>query len=390
MRNRRLCHFCLAFFWRSVAALLLCVGATAQTGNDSLGTPASVIVRSKFGGQIFGFDVDQNGTEGILAEAKTLGDGTVLAAVETFDQMSGRILKVVAKTQTQDDALVMGVVGNSIGLVEREHVVSLLHVVRTFKVLNPLSGNVYTGTWTPPLDNKHIIGEVSRNQGGSNIAAWVEDLSGAFVPSVFSSDVGANTFGPLIPITDQDFTFADNPKIAYDSVTNQAILAHQTLSPFFEPPTIAVVDLTTGTFNKFTGLGLGIVNGIAVASNEGIVCTTTELDFALQFYNLNNGFALNVTLPGANNQIFSGSDVEYDPIHHVFLIAQPFSSTSATGSSIHIYDISGSFVKSINGLEFSDSRFNVIPPHIALNPRKRIGFVDGPDPGFTQIQQFRY
>jgi len=31
-----------------------------------------------------------------------------------------------------------------------------------------------------------------------------------------------------------------------------------------------------------------------------------------------------------------------------------------------------------------------VPAHIALNPRKRIGFVDGPDPGVTQIQSFTY
>ncbi len=35
--------------------------------------PGTTIVHSKFGGQIFGFDIDQNGTEGVLSEAKTLG-----------------------------------------------------------------------------------------------------------------------------------------------------------------------------------------------------------------------------------------------------------------------------------------------------------------------------
>ena len=32
--------------------------------------PTGVIVKSKFGGQIFGFDIDQNGTEGVLSESK--------------------------------------------------------------------------------------------------------------------------------------------------------------------------------------------------------------------------------------------------------------------------------------------------------------------------------
>src|SRR5271166_925554 len=86
---------------------------------------ATVIVQSKFGGQIFGFDIDQNGTEGVLSEAQTLPSGQVLAAVETFDQQTGVILKVVQETKTQDDFVTMGVVGNSVGLVEREHVMGL-------------------------------------------------------------------------------------------------------------------------------------------------------------------------------------------------------------------------------------------------------------------------
>jgi hypothetical protein len=32
----------------------------------------------------------------------------------------------------------------------------------------------------------------------------------------------------------------------------------------------------------------------------------------------------------------------------------------------------------------------VIPVHIALNPSNRSGYVDGPDPGVTQLQSFTY
>jgi hypothetical protein len=62
--------------------------------NPSAG-PTGIFVHSKFGGQIFGFDIDQNGTEGLLAESKLLANGNVLAAVETFDQATGNILNVV-------------------------------------------------------------------------------------------------------------------------------------------------------------------------------------------------------------------------------------------------------------------------------------------------------
>ena len=136
--------------------------------------PETIFVHSKFGGQIFGFDIDQNGTEGLLSEAQTLANGNVLAAVETFDQATGKIITVMAKTQTQDDFVTMGVVGNGVGLVEHEHVVSFLHVVRTFHTSNPLSSNKVTGVWTPPIGTQHLIepASVSRSQGVSDVAVF--------------------------------------------------------------------------------------------------------------------------------------------------------------------------------------------------------------------------
>ena len=96
------------------------VQAGPRQSNPVVG-PTGVIVQTQFGGQIFGFDIDQASNEGILCEAQTLDDGSVLAAIETFNQTTGAIIKIVRETQTQDDFAALGVVGNSVGLVEREH-----------------------------------------------------------------------------------------------------------------------------------------------------------------------------------------------------------------------------------------------------------------------------
>jgi len=80
--------------------------------------------------------------------------------------------------------------------------------------------------------------------------------------------------------------------------------------------------------------------------------------------------------------------VEYDQINKLFLVAQEFSSTGV-GSSIQVYDINGNLVESINGFNFSNTG-NVVPTHIALNPTNRTGYIDGPDLGVSQIQQFTY
>src|ERR1700722_12815243 len=98
----------------------LSIGQAGESQPNPSAEAGPIIVHSKFGGQIFGFDIDQNGTEGVLSESKTLSNGNVLAAVETFDQKSGKILKVVSKTETQDDFLTLGIAGTNLGLVERE------------------------------------------------------------------------------------------------------------------------------------------------------------------------------------------------------------------------------------------------------------------------------
>lgn len=375
-----------------LAAPLLCATSTCAIAqaDESQPNPAagagSVIVHSKFGGQIFGFDIDQNGTEGVLSEAQTLSNGNVLAAVETFDQTTGKILTVVVKTQTMDDFVTLGVVGSSIGLVEREHVIKLFDVVRTFHVLNPVSANKFTGVWTPPLKTGFLIEEVSRNQGTPTNAVFASGPN--FNPVVFSSNIASNTFGPQINVTNQNFTFGVIPVLAYDTVTNQAVLAQDFGSPT-NVPEIGLVELASGATTTFKGVGLGFVNGIAVDSADGIACTTTEIDFSVEFYNLSTHTGFKVTLPGANQQIFSGADVEYDPVNKLFLVAQPVSSSAPSGSSIHVYDPKGNLVESINGFSFSNAS-NVIPAHIALKPSGRSGFVDGPSSGVTDIQSFTY
>lgn len=374
----------------TILTFLVCAVSSLSFAQSDQSQPATpVIVHSKFGGQIFGFDIDQNGTEGVLAEAQTLSGGNVEAAVETFDQKTGKILAVLVRTLTQDDFITLGVVGKSVGLIEHEHVVSFLNVQRTFLTINPLTGNTFTGKWTPPIGTQHLLKEVSRTQGSANNAVFAQDNSGSFIPFVFSSNVAANTFGPVISITDS-FNFGSIvPPMAYNTQTNVAVLGGGN-GCFGCLPVIGLADLGKGTFTEFTGIGFGFVNGIAVDSADNIACTTTEDDASVEFYDLNTETGFTVVLPNSGEQqFFSGADVEYDPIHKLFLVAQPNSSSASSGSTIYVYDINGVLQKTINGFSFSNA-FNVVPAHIAIHPSVRIGFVDGPSSNVNEIQRFTY
>jgi len=376
----------------------LSVQCAAQASGE--GTRAAVgagttIVHSKFGGQIFGFDIDQNGTEGVLTEDKILDNGNVLAAVETFDQKSGKILKVVSATENQDNFVTLGIEGTSVGLVEQEIVTGFFVTQRIYDVMDPLKSNTITGTWTPPLASDDLIIGLSRDQASTTTAVlyFVND-GNDFSSVVFGSNVGANTFEPVVNLTNPIFGFNEAPQVTYDSVTNQAVVASSNGEVGGPPPVIALVDLTTGTIDEFNGIPgpapfrQGSINGLAVDSEDGIACTTTEVDFRVEFYNLKTETGIAVVLPGATSQIESGSDVEYDPIHKLFFVAQSVSSTGP-GSSIQVYNTKGKLVESLNGFSFSNAS-NVVFTHIALNPSNRSGYVDGPDSGVTEIQSFTY
>ena len=190
---------------------------------------------------------------------------------------------------------------------------------------------------------------------------------GDFHTFLFTSDIAANTFGPRVDLTDS--VFDNGPAMAFDSRSNKAVVAASTGCRTCAPA-VALVDLVRATVKEFPGLGFGIVNGIAVDSTDGIACTSTEIDFSLEFYDLKQQTGFLVQLPGASSQAQSGTDVEYDPVNRLFLVAQPFTSTGGSGSSIQVFDTKGAFVESINGLSLPTGG-----ARIALNPNTRTGFV---------------
>jgi len=366
-----------------LSAVSVCAGAQAQR-KAPIG-PGNVIVHSALGGFILGYDIDQTGTEGILSEALVLSDGNANVAVETFDQKTGKTIKILSQqSDSKNDFVTLGIFGNHVALTEFEHVTDLFVDKRLYGVSNPLNSNRITGKWTPPFKKADdIIGSMSASQGFSNAAVLgFENTVNNFSSYVFSSNVAANTFGPVFKVSDPVFNFDNSPVLAFNSTTNQAVLGGSN-GCFGCTTEIGMVDLTTGKLTEFEGLGFGFINGIAVDSATGIACTTTEDDFSVEFYDLAKQTGIIVVLPGANNQAQSGGAVAVDPIHKLFLIGQEFSSTAPSGSSIQVFDEQGNFVESLNG-------FNLpVSAYMALHPSGRAGYVLV-TPELTSLQSFTY
>ncbi len=347
----------------------------------------SVIVHPKFGGEILGYDIDRNGSEGLLSEFVTLSGGESLVATETFSQKTGAILKVVAKeNRTLDDYDTQGIFGN-IGLDLFQHAGQ-----NRFLTVSPLNDGKFTGKWTPPIKKNYQLGAISVSQGTPSVAAYqLSFVTG--LTYVFSSNIAENTFGRQIslkPIIDVDEFF--QPQIALDSETNQAILADSQGCSESCVSSIALVDLNTGSISKFSaGLGVGTVNGLAVDSARGIAVTATLVDGGVEFYDLakRTGFEVQIPTGGGPD---AGLDVEFDPIHQVFLVAQWSSNGGNLNDPeprIYVYDEKGNLKETI-ALQL---RIPISPALIALNPGKRIGFIQAivePENEALELQSFTY
>jgi hypothetical protein len=349
-----------------------CLVAAQTTPTRVPKGPGKVVVKPKFGGQIAGYDIDQNGTEGLLTEQKTLKNGNILSAVETFDQKTGKIVKVIRKGATQfDDDIPIGIVGNSTGIVLHEHAASN-GTVRTYHLISPLDANKYSGVWQPPhYDSEDIVFGVSRYQGTANAAFLVlNNLKSEPYNFAVGEDVTKNKFGKEITMTDPNFMPFSFPAFAFDVNTHTGVLAGDSnCDPCI--PDIGLVNLVTGKFSHFEGVGQGSVYGLAVDSDDGIACTTTS-DANVEFYDLKASTGFAEDLPGGIGQAQSGFDVEFDPIHRLFLVFQP--DGPGEHSYIEVYDPKGNLVDSINF-----GPYNRFGGYIALHPSERSGFLgEGP------------
>ena len=326
-------------------------------------------VHTALGGFILGYDIDPDGTEGLLSEALTLADGRHDIAIETFDQATGAIVRVLRQeADSRNDYLTLGVFGHA-GLGEFEHVSRQVVDRRSYALVDPVAGNRFTGRWTPPFQGAEDLVTAGAGSFGSPDAVFLgmRNVANDFHSYLFSSNVAANTFGPVIRVEDPVFDWNLSPVVAFYAGANQAVLGGS-LGCFGCANTIARVDLATGTTTEFVGLGTGTVNGIAVDAQTGVVCTTTEDDFSVEFYDLVKGTFRIVVLPNAFSQAQSGGAVAVDPIHKLFLVGQEFSSSALHGSSIQVFDEQGEFVESLDGFRLPAS-----PAPMELNPARSDG-----------------
>ena len=341
------------------------------------------ILSSKKGGQIYGFDINQNGSDGLIATASN---------VETFDQDTGKITKVFPKRLPAGTSYsVVNISAGDAGLVTRYVVPKgKIYAKRFYNVMNPVTAEKFTGKWTPPVKDIQVEA-AGPNQSTSTTAIFAIELKNQDVPVLFSSDVATNRFGRVFHLDPNQFSLGNEPQVAQESTTNEAVIASSPDGGAVggDAPVNTLVNLTTGKMKEFNGLNngyyhAGYVTGLAVDSTTGVAATATELNAQVEFYDLAKETAAFAQLPCTSDtsQLNSGSGIANDARNGLFLVTET-SYGCGSGSAIVIYDEKANLVETITGFKFA-----IGEPAPAINPAKRMGWVFGP--GFNQLQQFFY
>lgn len=341
------------------------------------------ILSSKNGGQIFGFDINRNGTDGVLATATD---------VETFDQTTGKITgSFPSKNPPGTSYQVDGIFNGDIALVTRFVVPKgKIFAKRFYNVMNPVTAKKFTGAWKAPIKGINV-GQVGVNQTTNTSALFATEKSQG-QPDIVVTDIGANKVNKVIHLDPNLFVGGNIPQFGQDYTANQGVFA---LSPDGGrvggfPPINVLVDLTTGKLTKFTGFnggpfGAGYVNGLAVDSTTHVSATTTELNAQVEFYNLTKQIPIafaQLPCTGSSSQINSGAGIANDPVHGLFLVTAP-TYGCGSGSALVVYDENANQVEVITGFKFA-----IGEPAPVINPSTRTGWAFGP--GFNQLQEFTY
>lgn len=337
---------------------------------------------SKRGGQIFGFDVEQNGNAGVLATSTN---------VETFDEDSGTILKTFPKSPPSGTTYSFNaIVPGGVGLVTRYvEPTGSIFAKRFYNLMDPIKGK-FAGKWTPPVNDIQVE-FAGPNQAAGVTAIFAIELQNQDVPDLFASNVAKNTFGKVVHLDPNQFSLSNEPQAAQDTATNQAVIASSPDGGAVGgvAPVNTLVNLKTGKIKQFNGLNngyyhAGYVTGLAVDSSTGIAATATELNAQVEFYDLAKETATFAQLPCTSDtsQLNSGSGIASDSVNGLFLVTETYYGCGS-GSAILVYDESGNLVETITGFKFA-----IAEPPPAINPSKRMGWTFGP--GFNQLQQFFY
>ncbi|HZY95740.1 MAG TPA: hypothetical protein VFE35_01425 [Candidatus Cybelea sp.] len=367
------------------------IDTAKQTLAGRLVGPGPVLT-SKFGGPIFGWAIDENGTDGVLTEVTRLSD-PFTSVVETFDQTKAQIVKTVRKQNSgpngNRELVVDAIAANDVSLIDDGMRNPRTHLRNdVYYVMAPVSKNKITGKWMRPAGKDFLIQEIADQQLDPDSVMTATILNGTISkPPTFEvviTDIASNEILHILHAPKLDGV--NYPYlVAEDTTTRHAYVP----AANYQSDTVFVdFNILTGhVSNNFVAPPFsGPVTGIAIDSATHMMCTTTHSSYSVQMYNLTTKKQTFVgQIPNAGGELQAGTSIAADPINHLFLVEQPQSLLG--GSEIYVYDEKGNVLESLSGFEFLP--YELTPGNgIQVVPSSRSGYVAGP--GANHLQSFTY
>jgi hypothetical protein len=336
-----------------------------------------------------GFGINASGSDGFLTSTAVAADGSHLGSVQTFDQNSAAITGSPQSSGDYYNTLYGGCPGiyhGDVGLYEDYNADT---DADSFRLLNPVASGTDGGTWTPPESAGSVICGASNQEAADS--AFLAGTGGTQPDlHVFTSDVGANTFGTPIDITPQikpgALTIVSG--IGQDSQTGQAVVPLADAFAPNSPGQIVLADPATGQTSQFPSVSTYFTSGIAVDSQTHRAVIPSTDTFGVYDLTGRTGTAHQV---GGNGYQHPAVDPNRSEFALQEVASPDFFGEAPNNnamSSVVIVDEQGNLIRRIEKFNFYDTYLLDMGDYLQLNPRTGMGFTFGYTA--TQLQPFSY
>ena len=253
---------------------------------------------------------------------------TLISTIETFDQTSGNITKVVARQRSKHEnheLFADAILASDVGLIDDERAFVQQHLRRDiYDVMAPASGNKITGTWTPSarerlshLRHRGPAKRFRRRDGGHDSR-----------PHHHAADLRSRRDGRC---TNKILRMLYAPRATAWTTRTSSQRIRRRNAPMCRPPTTArrrSSSTTTSAADKRRTLRRSALQrpgvGQAIDSSSHMMCTTTGTTYSVQMYDLTTKKQTFVgEIPNSGGEGQAGSSIAADPINHLFIVEQP-------------------------------------------------------------------
>jgi hypothetical protein len=306
--------------------------------------------------------------------------------VETFDQTTAKIVKVVRKQNSgpsgDKELAVEAILASDDGLIDDENDTTGLRN-DTYYVMAPVTGNRITGSWSRPPGTDFEIFDIADQQTDPLAVMSATTLAGGrSKPPAFElvvTDVASNKILHVLHAPSQDGV--DYPYLVAEDTTTQHAYVPGANSDSQE----VFIDfnvITGHVSNNFVApASSSDVQGLAIDSSTHMMCTTTQQNYSVEMYDLTTRKQTFFgQIPNAGGELQAGSFIAADPLNHLFLVEQP--NDELGGSAIYVYNESGKVLETLSGFQFGPGS------GIQVVAKNRSGYVAGPNG--NQLQSLTY